>query len=101
MISVGIRELKQRASELVRMVRENGSEIQVTYHGKVVALLVPVESKAVTPQETETWTNVDNLAREIEKVRIEAGLSVEELLLGLREQRERYVQEKYGDAPDS
>ena len=44
---------------------------------------------------------VPELAREIEKIRIEAGLSMEELLQGLREQRERYVQEKYGIAPDS
>ena len=65
MVSVGIRELKQQASELIRMVRENGSEIQVTYHGKVVALLIPVASKAITPQETETWIEIDQLAAEI------------------------------------
>jgi hypothetical protein len=39
---------------------------------------------------------VPELAREIEQVRLEAGLSIEELLQGLREQRQRYVQEKYG-----
>jgi prevent-host-death family protein len=65
MVSVGVRELKRRASELIRMVRENGSEIQVTYHGKVVALLVPAASKEITPQETETWTEIDHLAAEI------------------------------------
>jgi len=37
------------------------------------------------------------LANEIEKIRLEAGLSIEDLLLGLREQRERYYQEKHGD----
>ncbi|PKO15954.1 MAG: hypothetical protein CVU39_10600 [Chloroflexi bacterium HGW-Chloroflexi-10] len=40
---------------------------------------------------------VPELANEIEKIRLEAGLSIEELLLGLREQRERYYQEKHGD----
>ena len=39
---------------------------------------------------------VPELAREIERMRREAGLTVEELLAGLREQRERYVQERYG-----
>jgi bifunctional DNA-binding transcriptional regulator/antitoxin component of YhaV-PrlF toxin-antitoxin module len=39
---------------------------------------------------------VPELAREIERIRLEAGLSTEELLQGLREQRERYNQEKYG-----
>ena len=35
------------------------------------------------------------LAREIERARIEAGLSVEEMLRELRQQRERYLAEKY------
>ena len=39
---------------------------------------------------------VPELAREIERARIEAGLSTEELLAGLREQRERYHRETYG-----
>ena len=38
---------------------------------------------------------VPELAREIERARLEAGLSVEELLSTLREQRERYHQEHY------
>jgi AbrB family looped-hinge helix DNA binding protein len=38
---------------------------------------------------------VPELAREIEKARHEAGLSVEELLKGLREQREQYHKETY------
>lgn len=40
---------------------------------------------------------VPELAREIERVRQEAGLGIEELLAGLREQREQYVREKYGE----
>ena len=42
---------------------------------------------------------VPELAREIERARVEAGLSVEEMLVGLREQREKYVAENYTD-PD-
>jgi AbrB family looped-hinge helix DNA binding protein len=38
---------------------------------------------------------VPELAREIERARIEAGLSIEELLANLREQRERYDTEHY------
>lgn len=44
---------------------------------------------------------VAELAREIERLRQEAGLSVEELLASLREQRKRYVQEQYGHAEAS
>ena len=41
---------------------------------------------------------VAQLAREIERARIEAGLTTEELLAGLRDQRERYYAEHYGGA---
>jgi AbrB family looped-hinge helix DNA binding protein len=40
---------------------------------------------------------VPDLAHEIERARIEAGLSTDDLLRSLREQRERYRREKYGD----
>ncbi len=39
---------------------------------------------------------VPKLAAEIERLREEAGVSLEELLAGLREERERYYEEKYG-----
>jgi AbrB family looped-hinge helix DNA binding protein len=39
---------------------------------------------------------VPELAREIEKARLEAGLSVEDMLRVLREQREQYGAERYG-----
>ena len=41
---------------------------------------------------------VPELAREIEKARLEAGLSTDDLLRGLLEQRERYHDEHY-DGP--
>lgn len=40
---------------------------------------------------------VPELAREIERTRIAAGLSTEELLSSLREERERYYAEKYNE----
>lgn len=64
MVTVGVRELKQQTSELIRMVRETGSEIQVTYHGQVVALLVPV-NKPKSKTSSRAWTQLDNLAAEI------------------------------------
>jgi AbrB family looped-hinge helix DNA binding protein len=40
---------------------------------------------------------VPELAREIERARIEAGLSTDDLLRSLREQRERYWREQHDD----
>ena len=39
---------------------------------------------------------VPELANEIERLRLEAGLSMEDLLVSLREQREQYTTDKYG-----
>lgn len=40
---------------------------------------------------------VPELAREIEKMRVEAGISTEEMLRTLREERAKYVSEHYKD----
>jgi len=65
MVTVGIRELKQKTSDLVRLVRETGDQVQVTYHGKVVALLVPAASALGAESEKHAWDELDNLAAEI------------------------------------
>lgn len=44
---------------------------------------------------------VPELAKEIEQARLEAGVSIDDLLHSLREQRQRYSQEKYGDTNDA
>ncbi|HLO31716.1 MAG TPA: type II toxin-antitoxin system prevent-host-death family antitoxin [Anaerolineales bacterium] len=64
MVTVGVRELKQQASELVRMVRETGQEVQVTYHGEIVALLIPVK-RVQKADEAKAWAKLDHLAAEI------------------------------------
>ncbi len=63
MVTVGVRELKQQASELVRMVRETGTEVQVTYRGQVVALLIPVNP--ARKEDKNAWSKLDHLAAEI------------------------------------
>ena len=65
MVTVGVRELKQQTSELIRRVREHGDEIFVTHHGKVVARILPVTS---APEDTRRlWEDLDRLAVEIGK----------------------------------
>ncbi len=46
---------------------------------------------------TPTVPTVPELAREIERARVEAGLDAESLLRTLREERVRYFAEKFGD----
>ena len=64
MLTVGIRELKQRASELIRLVREQHAPIQITYYGQVVALIIPAVS-ASPETSARAWAELDVLAAEI------------------------------------
>lgn len=40
---VGVRELKNDTSEIIRTVREDRAEYVVTHHGRPVAMLLPVD----------------------------------------------------------
>lgn len=83
MVSVGIRELKQQASELIRKVREDGSKIQITYRGEVVALIIPVE-RQIPENLSDSWSELDSLAAEI-GARWPMGVSAEEAVADGRE----------------
>lgn len=39
---VGIKELKNQATEILRLVREEGQEYVVTFHGRPIAVLLPL-----------------------------------------------------------
>jgi prevent-host-death family protein len=43
MSRVGVRELKNQATEIIRAVREDRAEYVITYHGRPVAVLMPLE----------------------------------------------------------
>ena len=64
--SVGIRELKQHTSAVLRRVREHGEELEVTFRGHVIARLVPVvRTKASERTARSAWSDIDRLAEEI------------------------------------
>ena len=80
MRSVGVRELKEHTSRLLREVGESGEEIQVTSRGKVVArLLPPVEPRELQDDFDVIWADMDCLAEEVGK-RWPAGVSGVEAL---------------------
>ena len=66
MRSIGVRELKHQATQIVRRVRERGEEVQVTYRGRPVARLMPIPRRGPTPKETAAiWSDLDRVAAEI------------------------------------
>ncbi|GAA4191770.1 hypothetical protein GCM10022288_23110 [Gryllotalpicola kribbensis] len=66
MASVGIRELRQNASEVVRRV-EDGEEIDVTVNGRLAARLVPPPRSAPARPRTQplTWSEFARAMAEI------------------------------------
>jgi prevent-host-death family protein len=82
MESVGVRELKARASEIVEDVRSQHRRYRVTRHGRAVALLVPL-SAADDDTEDEAdaavWAEMETLAAEIAGQVPEGSSGVEQL----------------------
>lgn len=66
MMTIGVRELRQQTSELIRLVWEEGRQIEITHRGKPVALLIPAERKPVAQEAADEWARLDHLAAEIE-----------------------------------
>jgi prevent-host-death family protein len=44
---IGVRELRERTSEVLRQVREENAEYVITHQGRPVALIMPVNPDAV------------------------------------------------------
>lgn len=66
---IGVRELKNQTSQIVRAVREDMAEYIITLHGKPVAVLRPIteaDEEALRQLETaEFLAKMDRLAAEI------------------------------------
>ena len=66
MAAVGVRELKQQTSKILRRVREEGEIIEITYHGEAIARLIPVNRPAAAERDMGAiWADLDQLRAEI------------------------------------
>ena len=66
MLQVGVRELKQRTSDILRRVREDHETVTVTHRGKAVARIVPLDDWEAKQAEAEVvLAEMDQLAKEI------------------------------------
>ena len=75
MARVGVRELKNRTTEIIRDVCKNQAEYVVTYHSRPVAVLLPIDkawletearraAEAVTPGD-DVWAELEALRQQI------------------------------------
>jgi len=70
MSKIGVRELKNRASEIIRAVRERQARYLITYRGKPVGILLPLGEQSDTLLDMHTgspsaWETLTQLGREI------------------------------------
>jgi len=76
MARVGVRELKNQATEIIRNVRENRAEYVVTYRGQPVAVLLPVDEGWLaeeTRRVVEGTEPGEDVWAELEAIRQEIG----------------------------
>jgi prevent-host-death family protein len=55
---IGIRELKSRASEVVRAVKEERARYVVTQRGKPVAVIIPMDAVPPEKKDDDGWENL-------------------------------------------
>jgi prevent-host-death family protein len=71
MPDVGVRELKAHASEIIRAVRERRARYVITYRGRPVGVLSPLDTGGTAPSpvadgaEEDAWETLSRLGEEI------------------------------------
>jgi prevent-host-death family protein len=62
---IGVRELKEHMSEILRRVREEQGMYEITFRGRAVARLVPVVEPVTAASPDAFWAELDRVAEEI------------------------------------
>jgi len=70
MPEIGVRELKTHASEIIRKVRDRRARYVITYRGRPVGLLLPLEEpdlegRLLNQAAADPWEELTQLGQEI------------------------------------
>ena len=66
-VEIGIRELKSRASEVVRAVKEERTRYVITQRGKPAAIIVPLDAAPLKKSADEVWERLMEIGEELGK----------------------------------
>jgi prevent-host-death family protein len=88
---IGVRELREQTSEVIRRVREERAEYVVTYQGRPVAVILPVDTERAEEEIVQAskdavlgnWERYERLAEEIRRA-WPADLSTQDLIDAVR-----------------
>lgn len=78
MPNVGVKDLKNQATEILRAVREEQAEYVVTYHGRPVAMLLPIDAAWLETEQQRAARAArpsPQLLAELEALRVEVDAS--------------------------
>ncbi|HEY5728883.1 MAG TPA: type II toxin-antitoxin system Phd/YefM family antitoxin [Anaerolineales bacterium] len=64
---IGIRELKSRASEVVRTVKEERARYVITQRGKPAALIIPLDAVPAKESDNDVWERLLKIREELGK----------------------------------
>ena len=88
---IGVREMRQQASEVIRRVREEKAEYVITYQGRPVAILLPLNTEQAEQEMVQAgkraildnWARYELLAEELRQT-WPADLSTQDLIDAIR-----------------
>jgi len=88
---IGVRELGERTSEVIRRVREDAAEYVITYQGRPVAILLPLDPQRAAAEMVragknailDDWKRYEQVAKEIREA-WPADLSTQDLIDAIR-----------------
>jgi prevent-host-death family protein len=88
---IGVRELREQTSEVIRRVREEQAEYVVTYQGRPVAVILPVDTERAEAEMVKAsknavlgnWARYERLAEEIRRA-WPSDLSTQDLIDAVR-----------------
>jgi len=88
---IGVRELREQTSEVVRRVREERAEYVITYQGRPVAVILPLDTEQAEAEMVKAsknavlgdWERYERLAEEIRSA-WPSDLSTQDLIDAVR-----------------
>jgi prevent-host-death family protein len=67
MAELGVRELKKRASEIIRAVKEKRDRYIITLRGRPVAVILPIDEAPAPVSEPDAWDELTSIGEKIAK----------------------------------
>ena len=88
---IGVRELREQTSEVIRRVRQDRAEYVVTYQGRPVAIILPLDAGRVEKEVVQaskkavlgSWERYERLAEELRRA-WPADLSTQDVIDSIR-----------------